>query len=39
LTGYDAVAHMIEELPNATKEGPKVMICTRKLALDQHTEH
>jgi len=27
LTGYDAVAHMIEELPNATKEGPKVMIC------------
>ena len=26
LTGYDAVAHMIEEIPNATVEGPKIMI-------------
>lgn len=26
LTGYDAVAHMIEEIPNASKEGPKIMI-------------
>lgn len=26
LTGYDAVAHMIEEIPNATTEGPKIMI-------------
>lgn len=26
LTGYDAVAHMIEEIPNASLEGPKIMI-------------
>lgn len=26
LTGYDAVAHMIEEIPNASVEGPKIMI-------------
>ena len=26
LIGYDAVAHMIEEIPNATVEGPKIMI-------------
>ncbi|KAH9869870.1 hypothetical protein J1614_006790 [Plenodomus biglobosus] len=26
LTGYDAVAHMIEEIPNASVQGPKVMI-------------
>jgi len=26
LTGYDAVAHMIEEIPNPTVEGPKIMI-------------
>lgn len=26
LTGYDAVAHMIEEIPNAAIEGPKIMI-------------
>ncbi|KAF2194654.1 amino acid permease [Zopfia rhizophila CBS 207.26] len=26
LTGYDAVAHMIEEIPNASIEGPKIMI-------------
>jgi len=27
LTGYDAVAHMIEEIPNAAVEGPKIMIA------------
>ncbi|KAK4991607.1 hypothetical protein LTR66_006489 [Elasticomyces elasticus] len=26
LTGFDAVAHMIEEIPNAGIEGPKIMI-------------
>lgn len=26
LTGYDAVAHMIEEIPHASIEGPKIMI-------------
>lgn len=26
ITGYDAVAHMIEEIPNASVEGPKIMI-------------
>lgn len=26
LTGYDAVAHMIEEIPNPSVEGPKIMI-------------
>ncbi|PCH02147.1 Amino acid/polyamine transporter I [Penicillium occitanis (nom. inval.)] len=26
VTGYDAVAHMIEEIPNAAIEGPKIMI-------------
>lgn len=26
LTGYDATAHMIEEIPNAAIEGPKIMI-------------
>ncbi|CAM1510830.1 Fc.00g083430.m01.CDS01 [Cosmosporella sp. VM-42] len=26
LTGFDATAHMIEEIPNAQKEGPKIMI-------------
>ncbi|KAG0125622.1 amino acid/polyamine transporter I [Tuber indicum] len=26
LTGYDAVAHMIEEIPNPTKEGPILMV-------------
>ncbi|KAK5116433.1 hypothetical protein LTR62_007980 [Meristemomyces frigidus] len=26
VTGYDATAHMIEEIPNAAKEGPKIMI-------------
>jgi choline transport protein len=27
LTGYDAVAHMIEEIPNASVQGPKIMIA------------
>ncbi|OJD30831.1 amino acid permease [Diplodia corticola] len=26
LTGFDAVAHMIEEIPNAAVEGPKIMV-------------
>ncbi|KAH8731569.1 amino acid/polyamine transporter I [Phaeosphaeriaceae sp. PMI808] len=26
ITGYDAVAHMIEEIPNASVEGPKIMV-------------
>ena len=26
VTGFDAVAHMIEEIPNAAVEGPKIMI-------------
>ncbi|KAF4458864.1 choline permease [Fusarium albosuccineum] len=26
LTGFDAAAHMIEEIPNARKEGPRIMI-------------
>lgn len=26
LTGFDATAHMIEEIPNARKEGPKIML-------------
>lgn len=26
LTGFDAVAHMIEEIPNASVDGPKIMI-------------
>jgi len=27
LTGFDATAHMIEEIPNAVVEGPKIMIA------------
>lgn len=27
LTGYDAVAHMIEEIPNPTVEGPRIMVA------------
>ena len=27
LTGYDAVAHMIEEIPNPSVEGPKIMLA------------
>ncbi|KAH7128472.1 GABA permease gaba [Dendryphion nanum] len=26
VTGFDAVAHMIEEIPNASVEGPKIMV-------------
>ncbi|PNS21597.1 Choline transport protein [Sphaceloma murrayae] len=26
LTAFDSVAHMIEEIPNAAKEGPKIMV-------------
>ena len=26
LTAYDAVAHMIEEIPNATVQGPRIMV-------------
>lgn len=26
VTGFDAVAHMIEEIPNASVEGPKIMM-------------
>ena len=26
LIGYDAVSHMIEEIPNPSKEGPKIMV-------------
>lgn len=26
LTAYDAVAHMVEEIPNPTVEGPKIMV-------------
>ena len=28
VTGYDAVAHMIEEIPNASVEGPKIMLAS-----------
>ncbi|KAL8904989.1 MAG: hypothetical protein Q9207_002912 [Kuettlingeria erythrocarpa] len=27
LTGYDAVAHMIEEIPDPTVEGPRIMVA------------
>ncbi|KAL2037835.1 hypothetical protein N7G274_009309 [Stereocaulon virgatum] len=27
LTGFDAVAHMVEEIPNPTVEGPRIMIA------------
>ncbi|SLM34967.1 amino acid permease [Lasallia pustulata] len=27
LTGYDAVAHMIEEIPNPSVEGPRIMLA------------
>jgi len=26
VTGFDATAHMIEEIPNAAREGPKIMV-------------
>ncbi|KAI1822927.1 amino acid/polyamine transporter I [Xylaria intraflava] len=28
LTGFDGVVHMIEEIPNPTQEGPKIMLYT-----------
>lgn len=33
LTGYDAVAHMIEEIPNPTVEGPRIMIACVGIGL------
>jgi choline transport protein len=33
LTGFDAVAHMIEEIPNPTVEGPKIMIYCVAIGL------
>ena len=33
LTGFDAVAHMIEEVPNASIEGPKIMIYCQYIGI------
>lgn len=33
LTGFDATAHMIEEIPNAAIEGPKIMIYCVAIGL------
>ena len=33
LTGFDAVAHMIEEIPNAALEGPKIMVYCQVSAM------
>ena len=33
LTGFDAVAHMIEEIPNASVEGPKIMIYCQYIGI------
>ena len=33
LTGFDAVAHMIEEIPNAALEGPKIMIYCQYIGI------
>lgn len=33
LTGFDAVAHMIEEIPNAAVEGPKVMLYCQYIGI------
>jgi choline transport protein len=33
LTGFDAVAHMIEEIPSPTTEGPKIMLATIAIGL------
>ena len=33
LTGFDAVAHMIEEIPNASIEGPKIMIYCQYIGI------
>ncbi|ETN39013.1 uncharacterized protein HMPREF1541_07055 [Cyphellophora europaea CBS 101466] len=33
LTGFDAVAHMIEEIPDPTKEGPRIMVACVGIGL------
>lgn len=33
LTGFDAVAHMIEEIPGASIEGPKIMIYCQYIGI------
>jgi choline transport protein len=33
LTGFDAVAHMIEEIPDAAVEGPKIMIDCQYIGI------
>ncbi|KAH7141491.1 amino acid/polyamine transporter I [Dactylonectria estremocensis] len=33
LTGFDAVAHMIEEIPNAATEGPKIMLFCQYIGI------
>ncbi|KAK4612247.1 hypothetical protein CLAFUW4_13467 [Fulvia fulva] len=33
LTGFDAVAHMIEEIPNAAIEGPKIMLYCQYIGI------
>lgn len=33
LTGFDAVAHMIEEIPNAAVEGPKIMVYCQLIGI------
>lgn len=33
LTGFDAVAHMIEEIPNPAVEGPKIMIYCQYIGI------
>ncbi|CZR69002.1 related to HNM1-Choline permease [Phialocephala subalpina] len=33
LTGFDAVAHMIEEIPNPAVEGPKIMIACVSIGI------
>lgn len=33
LTGFDAVAHMIEEVPNAAIEGPKIMLYCQYIGI------
>ncbi|KAJ9656043.1 hypothetical protein H2198_005203 [Neophaeococcomyces mojaviensis] len=33
LTGFDAVAHMIEEIPHASIEGPKIMVYCQYIGI------
>ncbi|KAH6884598.1 amino acid/polyamine transporter I [Thelonectria olida] len=33
LTGFDAVAHMIEEIPNAASEGPMIMLYCQYIGI------